>query len=400
MPDSIRPKTLQALGLTYAPINFDSSSFYLELASKYALEEHDSLTYARSLNSLGVAYFYISEFDISNSFYKRAVKVFSTLERSKSEALVYNNIGINYQNKGQYDSAKFYYRKSLDLKTSDPEKIDSLSISYSYHSLGVLFLDEGKYDSALVSFKRVMDIRRRINSPPQLLAEVATNFGIIFTKYGNYSLALEYYLEALSIYESIDNMIDKAKVLKNLGDLFSLQNNFSKALNYHQQALSVREKLGDQAGLATSYLAIAIINNSQGKKEEARRNAWVSLKKERLLGRTCKQVECLDVLTSISLEDGQIDSAQIFIDQAVGLVEECNSLTLETIIDFNKAKLAVKKEGFAKAVKGFKKVYDVSSANDYYDLQKESAKHLFEAYKQIGDENKALKYHEIYHQIY
>lgn len=60
-----------------------------------------------------------------------------------------------------------------------------------------------------------------------------------------YSLAINYYQQALEIARQTSDHNNEAKVLGNLGILCRLQGNFQDAINYHQQQLKISLELGE-----------------------------------------------------------------------------------------------------------------------------------------------------------
>jgi tetratricopeptide (TPR) repeat protein len=63
-------------------------------------------------------------------------------------ALSYNNLGLAYDNKGEYDRGIEYYEKSLKIYL---EKLghDHPDVALSYNNLGTAYYNKGEYDRGI-----------------------------------------------------------------------------------------------------------------------------------------------------------------------------------------------------------------------------------------------------------
>ncbi|MEM3493683.1 MAG: tetratricopeptide repeat protein, partial [Thermoplasmata archaeon] len=77
----------------------------------------------------------------------------------------YNNIGVIYNDKGDYEKALEFYTKSLELR----EKIgDVWGIAISYNNIGLLYQDKGDYEKALEFLTKSIELAKEIGDKSTL----------------------------------------------------------------------------------------------------------------------------------------------------------------------------------------------------------------------------------------
>lgn len=95
---------------------------------------------------------------------------------------------------------------------------------------------------------------------------------------GNYEEARGYIKQALAKeelelqagnFKKKDVLFEKAYSINNLATTYRFQGNYSLAIENHLKALKIREEIGDNKGIARTYLGIGSINDFMGKTDEA-----------------------------------------------------------------------------------------------------------------------------------
>lgn len=194
----------------------------LQLAIKLSLPEK----IAEAHNCLGVAYFYLGEYEYALEQYNAALLLGINLNNKMICARSFTNIALIYEMKGNYDKAIQYLFKALSLH-------DNIENS-------------------------------------KQLAEIYANIGYLYYKQGytQYPKSLDYYYKALKIYEKLKNNKGIASTNDKIGNLFhekaihepaNRQVNLNQALLYHENAMQIRQMRNDTRGIATSLLNIGII---------------------------------------------------------------------------------------------------------------------------------------------
>ena len=151
---------------------------------------------------------------------------------SGETATSYNNIGLVYDNQGNYAKALEYYEKSLaiDLKVFGENHPDT---AMSYNNIGGVYYDQGNYAKALEFLNKALAIKLKVSG---------------------------------------ENHPDTAASYNNIGGVYDAQGNYAKALEYSEKSLAIWLKiLGEtHPDIATGYYNIGMVLYNAGKKEEAR----------------------------------------------------------------------------------------------------------------------------------
>lgn len=140
----------------------------------------------------------------ANGDYKEAIACFKrALVVEKSNYLLWFNLGITYRDAGNFESAKKYLLKSLELNDSDRDTLDSLAL---------ICLSQNEFDEALQFCFTGLDFY-----PTD--ARLWNTCGIIYFNQVEYLLAAEAFEKAVTLdpyyYDALFNLRDTYEELGN-----------------------------------------------------------------------------------------------------------------------------------------------------------------------------------------
>ncbi len=200
----------------------------------------------------------------------------------ENTATSYNEIGMVYDNKGNYSKALKYYFKALAIreKVLGTEHHDTAT---SYNNIGMVYYAQGDYGKALdYYFKALAIVEKVLGKEHPDTATSYNNIGRVYALQGDYDKTLEYYYNALKIYEKAlgKEHPDTATSYNNIGRVYASQGDYDKALEYYYNALKIYEKaLGaEHPDTATSYNNIGRVYASQGDNDKALEYYYNALK--------------------------------------------------------------------------------------------------------------------------
>ncbi|HXX57756.1 MAG TPA: tetratricopeptide repeat protein [Thermodesulfovibrionales bacterium] len=104
-------------------------------------------------------------------------------EINSMSAKDYNDRGITYSERGQYEQAILDFNKALEI---DP------LLAETYNNRGIAYSGKGRYDRAISDFNRALEIN-------PLLAKTYYNLGITYAVEGEFERALSNFDKALEI---------------------------------------------------------------------------------------------------------------------------------------------------------------------------------------------------------
>ena len=165
------------VGNSYAAIN------NLQLAKKHYLEGlryyEDSLITkgvykAHLYSSLGVVLAKQKDIECSQEHYIEALKIFKELQPDAytTIATTYSNIANNYTNLGEYNKAKEFHRKSINLISSKGLENE---LQWKYFNLGATYLETKEYTEALEYLSKSKQLNNKFSGSENELNSMILN---------------------------------------------------------------------------------------------------------------------------------------------------------------------------------------------------------------------------------
>ena len=218
-----------------------------------------------SLPDSAVATF-IKVIDHSNA--KLESKDLKLLEKKfykKCLATAFADIGVIYQNTGNYHQSILYAMKGLDIQR---EIGDEFEVSTSLNNLGASFSNQGDMVRALQYLHESLKIRERLNNKTAISVTL-NNIGSIYHNIGDETNALIYYQKSLRICEELGAEDGIAFLLNNIGVIYKKEGNYDKALDHYQKSLDLFTKKNSKKGQSKSLSNIGSLYIKTGKYEQA-----------------------------------------------------------------------------------------------------------------------------------
>lgn len=206
----------------------------------------------KTLNLIGVAYFYSSMYEEALKYF---LKVNDLLEFNKDDFLlssILNNIGEVYRESEIYDKAMEYYRKAIDIAFVNNYSLNHASI---LGNIGDIHFAKQEFDIALEVYNQGYDILINGNDIVSL-GEIENRIGKVYFVIGEFKKAEEYYFKSYKRLETISNKYYIIDVLKNLAQLY-IVNESDKVLDYYEKAIEFAENVGSKKKLCQIYKLIS-----------------------------------------------------------------------------------------------------------------------------------------------
>ncbi|HET6765742.1 MAG TPA: adenylate/guanylate cyclase domain-containing protein [Chitinophagaceae bacterium] len=161
------------------------------------------------------------------------------VELGDSSALgtISENIGEIYMYFGKYDSAKYYYEKSISAFPKN-----NANASFAYNGLGKLSKRVGKFDEAFRYHNKAYEIAKSLESKPHMVKSL-DGVGNVYDTLKNYRAALDYFLRASSIAEEIDARPDMKDLYQEIAITYSNLRDYKNAYKYHELYATLKDTL-------------------------------------------------------------------------------------------------------------------------------------------------------------
>ena len=104
-------ETLIRISEAYRNIHFNDCIDYGMIAIDESRLLKNKELEAKAFKSLGISAYYSGDFDKAILYYQNSLELFEKLNDNKGMAACYNNIGLIYEEKAEFEMAYEYYNK-------------------------------------------------------------------------------------------------------------------------------------------------------------------------------------------------------------------------------------------------------------------------------------------------
>jgi tetratricopeptide (TPR) repeat protein len=212
---------------------------------------------ASSLNKVGSAHFYLSNFRESLEFHLKSLKIIKDIHHKTEEnkqleiADSYNNIAEVYNKLSFYQKGLTYHLNSLKINRAIcGENKFSPSIATSLSNVGSTYLHLGKIQKSLNYHLNSLKMRKSIYGENQCHPEIANSLALAAEAYNKLGLlckSLEFSLKSLAmrkaVYGENDSRPEIANSLGQIGQANFLLGKFKESLEYHSNSLSMNRAI-------------------------------------------------------------------------------------------------------------------------------------------------------------
>ena len=213
-----------------------------------AIEKGRQINYlkgvAQAYNDLGIIFYDKENYDTAIQLYQQAMQIRQQLNDNLGIAKLYNKIGVIYQKQGAFAKAEDNQLKALDLFRKSENDI---GISYSLNNIGILNQNMGRYDEAIKYQLQSIVIKEKIKDKIGLAGSYV-NVGNIYLIVEKFDSAKLFYLKATDISRQLNDKEYLSNTLNNLGKLYIKTKAFDKALPVIRESYDLRTALKDSKG--------------------------------------------------------------------------------------------------------------------------------------------------------
>lgn len=213
--------------------DFDEGLNYARQAYTIASQLQDPELLTKSLTGIGLYHYFTGNYKIARQYFVEAIASAGTNNFGNYPALTLIRFGNLLRVQGYYDSADYYYQKSMKLLEGREIPMAQSSV---YHNLAWIKYEQSAYDEALVLIDKSLAIRLEAGDSV-LIAESWKLMGMTFTSLLDFDSA-EYYLSKVhtiaSRYENIELDIFYCV---SMGELYGVQGKILDAVTMYEQAL-------------------------------------------------------------------------------------------------------------------------------------------------------------------
>lgn len=207
------------------------------------LEKSKQINYqkgvADSYSNIGMIYFYQGKYDLSRKYFFNAINVYEEIKLFEPAANLYSLYGYSLRERDIEKSVEFMLK---GIKMAEKLNGNSYLLGM-YDNYGVVKETQKQYDSAFYYYNKSLNMKKKVNDRvgiPYSLNKIA----MLNVKLGNFDLAKQNLDRAYQIRLELDDKIGIAENLNFYGLYYEALNEDRKAIAYFEKALLSSKEAG------------------------------------------------------------------------------------------------------------------------------------------------------------
>jgi tetratricopeptide (TPR) repeat protein/class 3 adenylate cyclase len=301
-------EVLQLIGRWY-----DSEIAFHEALFK-AAATGNVLLKGRTNNALGALLMLKGNYEEARPYLEKAATYFEQIVDSVGIVRAYGHLGNLYFRQGEYDAAKDYFQRSIQISREQGVRANAQIVS----NLGLTYMNQGDYTEGVNCQREELKIVEAQND----LAGATTlwvNLGIVYFEKGDETAALDCFEKGLERCQLLGNKQFTSIALGCIGNVWRVKGNFEKATDYLNQDLKMCQELGDRQGIAIAHELIGKLYTTKGSFTEAIGSFKASLQ-------ICRQINYQKGIAKALHGLGEVYSFQNDFLKALSCFEEATSI--------------------------------------------------------------------------
>lgn len=317
----------------------------------------------------------------------------SATSSKKKEADSLLNLGIRYQDQGDFSTSLVFFEKSI-LLYKDTHQNKNIGDCYSY--IATSYYYQGEYTKALFFFDKSKEFYSKIGYK-RGISSILNNMGGVHYYLGNYPKALELYKKAVIIQEEIGDKKITAATTQNIGGIYSKLKEYTNAMKYYEKANSIYQKLQSDKGIAQNLNGIGFIFIKQEKYNEAFKNLDKALKISKKVNDKQIQIEVLSNLGELFYDKSDLKKSLSYYQLCLQLSNEINNLQYKSESQISIGNIFHKTGKSKEAIDKCKSGLNIAEKLGAVAEKKDACDCLYKSYKSLGENKTALFYYEKVH---
>ncbi len=291
--------------------------------------------------SMGVSCFYTGDKPRALDYYKKGLENFKKAKNPEGMSDCFNNIGLLFEDWSRFDSAYYFYQKSMAIETLLNNK---KGMALSLINLGNINYYRRDFKQALDHFYRAMLFFKEAGDADGE-AKAFNNLSIIYWKWNKPQKALKYLHKAETIYLHNNGYRGLSRIYLNSAEIYSkVFKRYKKAMEYYQKSLKLKKKLDDKEGIALLYNDIGSLYGNMG----------------------------------------DITNANIYFQKSLQIYHRLNSEKGMSLVFYNMGKILLSEKSYRKAISYLKKSLKLEKEIGYNEISNDIYRGLFRSYVGIG----------------
>jgi len=255
-----RIKTCDKLAFDFVYVDVNKAISYAQMGLNWAeTMKKDSLT-GSFYRILGMSHQIKNNYDSAKFYYEKSLTIAIQCPDENLESFLYLAYGLLYSELSDYEQSAQYYEKALRLCEKNGYKIRYNSIILN---IAITCLKMQNYERAEQYFLKAKE-NFAGDSSPERLAHVYLNMGIMYREQDKLDQARVMSDECLKLFQSIGNTSGEALALMNQSRLFAIEKKYAQALEVAHKSLALAEKSGFVYVIKNAFSELSLLYSDMG----------------------------------------------------------------------------------------------------------------------------------------
>jgi sensor histidine kinase YesM len=243
---SVKASSLRSTGNDSSALVFYNKAVTLHNASG------NKIGAARSINNIGLIYNGKSDYAKAIQYHSKAALILADLGQTNMLGTVYNSLGVNYWYLSDYSRALDYYIKSLKIKETEGDYNLTANI---VSNIGLIFKDMQNYKQSLAYHYKSLEYFKKVDNQKGM-ANTYGNIGVVFDLQDNPSAAIRFFRRQLAICKAIDDKLGAARAMNNIAVSDIDLKKYDEALDFLLQSVRYYQTVQNRSDLAGAYAVL------------------------------------------------------------------------------------------------------------------------------------------------
>jgi len=244
----------------------EAEMYYSSLIHRVAGDDYYYHVEASAYIEMGRCMELKREFDVAKDYYYRAIEIYKKHDEKDSLANVYHQLGNLSYKLRDIPSADKWHHKSLNIKKKSGNKSELAS---AYFAQGDLCFAQRDHQKATKWYKKALEMEEQ-HGDKAGEALIHHQLGVVADDNLDWSTAERHFLQSVHLNLNIGNEYATANTYNHLGITASKQGDFTTAKTWYKRALDIWLNYDNQQGVSGLYHQLGIADFELGDYHTAR----------------------------------------------------------------------------------------------------------------------------------
>ncbi len=262
----------------------------------------------------------------------------------------------------------------------------------AHNVLGLVLYYSSNYDEALKHHEAAHELALRLNDKAKL-AVALNNIGLIYDDKSDYSKALKYYMQSLSLVENSDvGKWQLGGTLNNIALIYQGQGKYKEALEFHNRSWAVKKEVGNKKGVGSSLHNIGLVYKLQGDYEKSLEYYFMALTVRKENNDDNGTALTLNNIGSVYESQSQFEKAFDYFEQSLEIRKKLKDKYGLAISLFSMGSNYCSRKQYEKGFEYYQQALQISKEIGSNDLLKRGYESIAYAYQAQKKFEKAYEY--------